>query len=56
LLALTPGEEIALVRGRKTPLHYAAHQGNVEAIKLLVKLGAQLDARADSGETPLQMK
>lgn len=36
-----------------TPLHHAAHAGQVELIELLVKAGAPVDARALSGGTPL---
>ena len=37
-----------------TPLHFAADRGQVEAIKVLVQLGAQLGAQDASGETALQ--
>lgn len=36
-----------------TPLHHAAHAGQVELIELLVEAGASIDARALSGGTPL---
>lgn len=36
-----------------TPLHHAAHAGQVELVKLLVEAGAPVDARALCGGTPL---
>lgn len=36
-----------------TPLHHAAHAGQVEIIELLVEAGAAIDARALGGGTPL---
>lgn len=36
-----------------TPLHHAAHAGQVELIELLVEAGASVDARALGGGTPL---
>eukprot|EP01102_Stenamoeba_stenopodia_P010797 TRINITY_DN3284_c0_g3_i1.p1 TRINITY_DN3284_c0_g3~~TRINITY_DN3284_c0_g3_i1.p1 ORF type:complete len:104 (+),score=30.28 TRINITY_DN3284_c0_g3_i1:196-507(+) len=36
-----------------TPLHWAAISGNVEAVKLLLDRGANIDAKSLSGETPL---
>lgn len=36
-----------------TPLHHAAHAGQVEIIELLVEAGATVDARALGGGTPL---
>lgn len=36
-----------------TPLHHAAHTGQVELIELLVEAGAPIDARALCGGTPL---
>ncbi|XP_035534997.1 ankyrin repeat and EF-hand domain-containing protein 1-like [Morone saxatilis] len=36
-----------------TPLHHAAHAGQVELIELLVEAGAIIDAQALSGGTPL---
>lgn len=36
-----------------TPLHHAAHAGQVELIELLVEAGAATDAQALSGGTPL---
>ena len=53
LVQLGVNKEAKNVAGA-TPLHYAAQQGHVEAIKLLAQLGAQVDARDEDGETPLQ--
>lgn len=36
-----------------TPLHHAAHAGQVELVELMVEAGAVIDARALSGGTPL---
>ena len=36
-----------------TPLHSAVEGGHAAAIELLVALGAQLEARGHSGDTPL---
>ena len=36
-----------------TPLHHAAGQSKFEAVKLLVELGADVNAKAKSGATPL---
>ena len=38
---------------RLTPLHWAAHFGNAEAIEALIAAGANLEARSESGFTPL---
>ena len=38
-----------------TPLHYAATGPNVAVVALLLDLGAQIDARAPNGNTPLMM-
>ncbi|EAY23585.1 ankyrin repeat protein, putative [Trichomonas vaginalis G3] len=38
---------------RKTPLHYAAAGGNVEAAEFLLSHGANIDATNESGKTPL---
>ena len=38
---------------RLTPLHWAAHFGNAEAIGALATAGANLEARSESGFTPL---
>jgi ankyrin repeat protein len=38
-----------------TPLHVAAINGHVEAVKTLAQLGADIAARMDNGETPLQV-
>ena len=37
------------------PLHYAASQGGMEGIELLLAKGASLDARSPNGTTPLMM-
>jgi ankyrin repeat protein len=41
--------------GGLTPLHYAARHNHVEAIKLLLKAGARIDAREANDITPLLM-
>ena len=38
-----------------TPLHWAAHFGNAEAIEALIAAGANLEARDESGYTPLHL-
>ena len=38
-----------------TPLHWAAHFGNAEAIEALLRAGADLEARDESGYTPLHL-
>jgi len=35
------------------PLHYAASQGEIKCLKELLLRGADIDARDDSGSTPL---
>lgn len=39
----------------ETPLHYAAYYGNIEYIEVLMNNGADLMARNDEGDTPLQV-
>lgn len=36
-----------------TPLHHAAHAGQLELMELLVEAGADVDAQALNGGTPL---
>lgn len=38
-----------------TALHVAAFEGNMEAVELLVKLGADLDAQTNNGNTALHL-
>ena len=37
----------------KTPIHKAAECGNLEMVKILIQMGANLDAKNDYGGTPL---
>lgn len=39
----------------RTPLHYACRNGHLEAAKLLVRLGADVDARAKHNVSPFQL-
>ncbi len=38
-----------------TPLHYAASSPSAAAVSMLLELGAQVDARAPNGNTPLML-
>ena len=38
-----------------TPLHHAAEEGDVPAIKALLKIGAQVDEKDSEGQTPLMV-
>lgn len=42
-----------LDRDNKTPLHYAATNGNEKSIELLIKKGAKIDAKDSNQKTPL---
>ena len=39
--------------GGGRPLHWAAYEGQVEAMEALVELGADIEAKMDAGDTPL---
>ena len=45
---------VASVTTGKTPLHWAACNGNCDAVRLLIRAGAALDAVDDEGKTPLE--
>jgi ankyrin repeat protein len=38
-----------------TPLHLAAAQGHKDVVKLLVEMGANIDAKTPEGETPADL-
>jgi ankyrin repeat protein len=38
-----------------TPLHYAAQSSKVENVEVLLKMGANINARDKKGRTPLQL-
>lgn len=54
MLAATPAllDSHALDSG-ETPLHLAANEGRLDAVRFLAGLGAEVDARDDAGDTPL---
>jgi ankyrin repeat protein/cell wall assembly regulator SMI1 len=41
--------------GGWTPLHFAAQSGNVDSVQLLLDAGADVNARAQAGQTPILM-
>ena len=49
------GADVDEQRGeaRSMPLHWAAHVGQVEVMRVLVELGANKDAKCAGGATPL---
>ena len=55
-MALTRGASITVHTrdaANDTPLHYAAHWGDVRAIEILVAAGAEIDAHGAHDATPL---
>ena len=40
-------------RAGRTPLHWAASEGRKEVVELLLAEGADVNAKRDNGETPL---
>jgi ankyrin repeat protein len=50
---MTPADVNAVGKLGGTPLHYAAFVGNIQCCGALIGGGAQLDARTNTGETPL---
>ena len=55
LLVELGADKESKMEGGVTPLHLAAQQGQVEALKLLAALGADIDARTEDRENPLQL-
>ncbi|MCU0849318.1 MAG: ankyrin repeat domain-containing protein [Spirochaetes bacterium] len=54
LCLLQAGAKIEAVSDDKTPLHWAARVGDIDALNLLIDEGAAIDARDDEGHTPLR--
>ena len=46
---------LATVFGGGGPLHYAVHEGDTEALRMLLEAGADVNARDEWGHTPLYM-
>lgn len=53
LLADHPELLTAPTLGDETPLHFLVVEGYVDAVRLLVEAGAEIDVVGDSGHTPL---
>ena len=41
--------------GEHTALHLAVHSGKIDLVRFLVRSGAELDAKNNQGQTPLEM-
>ena len=57
-IATLIGEESAKLHAQDdysggTPLHWASRSGSAQAVRVLLKLGAEVDAEDKSGRTPL---
>ena len=48
-----PAGDIKLIPGRETALHLAAAAGNAEAIRVLIRAGAEVETQAEDGQAPL---
>jgi len=55
--ALGRDRSLAHIRGAagKTPLHWAARNGELEVVKLLVRFSAEINAKNERAETPLHL-
>lgn len=54
-LATTPSDISATGHNGWTPLHHDASMGNTEGVQVLLHAGADPNAKADNGVTPLQL-
>jgi ankyrin len=54
-LLLDKGAKVdALAKGNATPLHLAAQAGCLDAVKMLLAKGADINSRDSNGRTPLK--
>ena len=49
------GVNVNVSKNKHTVLHYACDQGQLEVVKLLLEKGADVNAKNEEGETPLDI-
>ena len=54
VLGAPPQDAHSKLKDGTTALHYAAHEGDLELARRLIKEGADVNARNDYGSTPMQ--